>query len=1555
MKKTIKYMCSFLVAMLSLALGAQTQTENHIVSKTYKVKSQTSLSTNDPNQVTTSIQYFDGLGRAKQSVLVKGGAGGYGNNALPYDWSAGTPTNSGFFNLNGSSTENQIVSGITPFGNTDLLWECIPDASNNADGGWNSDSFDIDNTKAYRYTLWVKRTGSQNGTTYHGVRDNVSNLNGTINTNPYYWQGDLPQLDTWYLVVGYIHPFDYTGADIGISGVYDIDGNKVLDGTEYKWTANSTTKSYFRSYLYYSTDTSVRQYFWSPVVQKMDGSEDSLNDVINNTSVINNEEIVAKDIVTHYEYDGFGRQAKQYLPYASGNTDGRFETSAKEDIQNYYLNRYAVDFPGITDPADVNAFSEQIFENSPLNRPTEQTAPGLAWKQSDVLVTGQEYSDGHTIKFNYQLNDSTEVRYFPVTITVSGDTYIPSLGTQGYYNAGELTKTITKDENWTIADGVNKTTEEFKDKNGQVVLKRTYASVGSPSVVEEHDTYYVYDDYGNLTYVFPPKVDTSDGISAIELSELCYQYVYDYRNRLVEKKIPGKGWEGIVYDKLDRPIMTNDANLIAQKKYLFTKYDALGRVVYTGLADYASYYPQRNAHQISVSNSSSPQYETRGIAAATIGDATLYYTDNSYPNGSNLDEIHTISYYDTYIDLPTGLTPPTLVYDQNVTTNTQGLATVSKVRVLGTNDWITTVTYYDEKARPIYVYSQNDYLQTTDIVESKLDFTGKVLETRTTHSKAGITDDIVTIDRFEYDHMDRLINQSQKVNDLVSERIVRNNYDDLGQLKSKLTGSGVQKGHTGVTSGISISGDEITKTSGSCWGVGLATLGSFQADGYIEFTTEGINKYYAVGLSTSNDNASISSIDYGIYIRYSDEVYVYESGASRGVQDRYAPGDVFRVERIGNKIYYKRNDETFYISEVLSSGSLLGDVSMCHDGGVIKNLHIVDNSKGLQNVDYAYNVRGWLKSINDDAQNDNDLFNFSLRYNDPTSGTALYNGNIAQTHWNSASSNTTGNPVSSSYTYSYDALNRIISGIDNTGNYNLSSVSYDKNGNILTLQRQGHTNAAATLFGMMDNLSYTYDSGNKLTKVDDASGRGEGFKDVSGTDYTYDANGNMKTDGNKGITNILYNHLNLPTQVQFAGQYSSIYYVYDATGVKLEKKVSGMSITQTITEYAGNYVYEKVGSGSNDLQFFNMSEGYVKKDNGDFGYVYQYKDHLGNVRISYSDNSGNGVIEIAANTGGNYTEIIEESNYYPFGLKHEGYNDVTTSNGNALGQKNKMFQGQMLDDELDLNWYGFKYRNYDPSLARFHNIDPLAEDYVYNGTYNFSENRVIDAVELEGLEKWLTKDLDNLDYWEAGLATGFESEDVDGPLIQPDRGGFYSFLDKLSFVAEASAKVTLGAQAGVKAKIGGIMDVKAQFNAINVELFEGKADLTAPLDGDSYTADYLFKGGHMDATSGVAAEVGIFGTPLLGGDFAYSQSDGNPGEFDGGIYAVVPITQTKSRSSRNSSGGDLGQYLIDAMGKKPSGKAKVGKKRKFYGVDIGAAASFILGLEVNFRLGFEVE
>jgi RHS repeat-associated protein len=1292
MKKTIKYIGSFFIAILTFSINAQTTTENHVVSKTYKVESQTSLNTQSPDSIATAIQYFDGIGRIKQSVMVKAGSG-YGNNTVPYDWSVGNASQSSFYTIYGSGAENQIISGTTPFGHTDLLWECVNDASTGADGGFTTDYISVDTSKSYRYTLWIKRTGNlSDGVNYFGGGV-LKNLDGTANSNPYFQIGDLPQIDTWYLMVGYVHPSNYTGTDLGISGVYDTGGNKVLDGTEYKWD-DSVSDVRFNMYLVNATDTNTRQYLWSPVVQRIDGSEDTLNDIVNNPSVINNQVIEAKDIVTHFQYDGFGRQTEEYMPYASNGNNGSFNEYAKEDTHSYYVNKYPNDFAGVTDPLNANVFSEKILEETALNRPVEQTAPGLAWKESSTLVSGEEYSVGNTIKFNYDLNVPNEVRYYSVDITISGTTYLPSLVTSNFYDPGELTKTITKDENWSEnqTNPLDRTTEEFKNKSGQVVLKRTYdANVA-------HDTYYVYDDYGNLSFVFPPKVDTSDGISANELSELSYQYIYDYRGRLVEKKIPGKGWEYIVYDKLDRPVLTQDALQRQSNKWLFTKYDALGRVAYTG--EYVSSDSRTNIQTTVSSQSAFNSYEdTVTIAPTVMGGEDVYYSSRSFPNTTNL-EVFTISYYDEYLDLPTGFTPPTTVYGESVTTQTKGLATVSKIRVLGTSNWITSVTYYDDKARPLYAYSENDYLQTTDVVESKLDFIGKVLETTTTHGKTG-NSDIVTIDRFEYDHMDRLISQTQKVNDQTTERVARNYYDDLGQLKSKLTGNGTDRGYADVTSNVVINNDIITMSGGAAWTVGLATSGRFNSDGYVEFESTQTSKLYMVGLSSDNTNASYSTIDYAIYIN-GVTVRIYESSNNLGIHESNAVGDVFRVERIGDKIHYKKNGNTFYISSIASSGSLLGDVSFYSDGSEIKNLHIVDNSKGLQNVDYAYNIRGWLKNINEDTQSDNDLFDFTIRYNDPTAGgTALFNGNISQTAWNTASpvDPSNPNPISSSYDYTYDALNRIKSATDNTGNYNLTSISYDKNGNILTLQRKGHTNVSATLFGIMDNLSYTYDGGNKLTKVDEAGENNTGFKDLTGTDYTYDVNGNMISDGNKGISYINYNHLNLPTRV-FFNAYQYIDYKYDATGAKLEKRVVDYSNVVT-TYYAGNYIYEKPASGSTpiELQFTSHAEGYIKYENGNFDYVYQYKDHLGNIRLTYGDSNDDGNIDTS-------NEIIEESNYYPFGLKHKGYNNVVSSNGNSVAQKFK-YNGTEFEESLGLNLYEMDLRSYDPAIGRFNGIDPI--------------------------------------------------------------------------------------------------------------------------------------------------------------------------------------------------------------------------------------------------------
>jgi hypothetical protein len=128
-----------------------------------------------------------------------------------------------------------------------------------------------------------------------------------------------------------------------------------------------------------------------------------------------------------------------------------------------------------------------------------------------------------------------------------------------------------------------------------------------------------------------------------------------------------------------------------------------------------------------------------------------------------------------------------------------------------------------------------------------------------------------------------------------------------------------------------------------------------------------------------------------------------------------------------------------------------------------------------------------------------------------------------------------------------------------TNSYN-ESLSYDKNGNITSLSRYGDLDT--DIFNIkIDDLEYTYDADkkNQLMRVNDNEMHPEGFKDdiVGGLpdttdDYTYDDNGNMTADQNKGITNISYNHLNLPYEIVFTGTNKKINYLYDATGKKVK-------------------------------------------------------------------------------------------------------------------------------------------------------------------------------------------------------------------------------------------------------------------------------------------------------------------------------------------------------------------------------------------------------------------
>ncbi|HEU4554192.1 MAG TPA: DUF6443 domain-containing protein [Chitinophaga sp.] len=823
----------------------------------------------------------------------------------------------------------------------------------------------------------------------------------------------------------------------------------------------------------------------------------------------------AKDLVVPVVYDAFGREQYKYLPYVpkTGNTnDGKFKTDPFNGQKAFYQDGTLA--PGAA--GESIYYGQTEYEASPLNRVLKTYAPGNSWAKE---------GGNHPVTMQYEINTTADgVRIWDISTGT-----IPTSAAGQAYAAGTLYKNITKDER-----GLR--VVEFKDKEDRVVLKRVELTAGA---ADGHNgwlcTYYVYDDLGNLRFVIPPKaVGLITGtwvISQAIADELCFQYQYDGRNRMIVKKVPGAATVEMVYDVRDRLVFTRDGNLKGKNQWLVTFYDGQNRPTITALYNSSA---SRDALQTSMntatSNTQSISYTFPGVADMVVAnhdgrpeyEATNSITfEDGFDSGTGemLAEINpsanqgianitvtnplpnipssaltplTYTFYDDYSF--TGKQDPVndflkpqysgSPYAEVITSTsnmTQGLVTGTKVRVLGTDQWLTTTIYYTDKGRTLQIIADN-VSGGRDVVTSLYDFSGKLLSTYLRHNnpRSGVTPQTTVMTQLLYDAAGRLKTIKKQLNDAGTVKtIAENTYDELGQLKTK---------RLGVTS------------------------------------------------TTSQ----------------------------------------------------------------------------------------------LETLNYEYNLRGWLKSINkgfvSTAGSTGNWFGQDLSY-DYGYTTNQYNGNIAGIKWKSRS-----NGIQRSYGYNYDNANRLTVADytqQNSGStswtrdqmdFSVSNLAYDANGNISSMTQKG---MVGTAISTIDQLSYTYQANsNKLLSVADPSNTttaklGDFINgNATGDDYAYDVNGNLTKDLNKSISAITYNHLNLPESITITGK-GSIQYKYDAAGNKLQKIVTDNTVTPakvTTTTYISGFVYE------NDiLQFLGHEEGRIRtvfKTGSPVSYVYDYflKDHLGNVR-----------------------------------------------------------------------------------------------------------------------------------------------------------------------------------------------------------------------------------------------------------------------------------------------------------------------------------------------------
>ncbi|MDW9381783.1 DUF6443 domain-containing protein [Chryseobacterium sp. JV558] len=875
---------------------------------------------------------------------------------------------------------------------------------------------------------------------------------------------------------------------------------------------------------------------------------------------------LGRDVVTPIKYDQFGRQVQDYLPVPQAGTLNGAITP--DPLSNVTSTPYGTE----------KIYSEKFLENSPLDRILSQKQVGSAW-------------DNKPVQFGYDANADGEVKKY--TATFSYTNFESKLILSGSYGTGQLYKNTVTDE-----DG--NSTIEFKNGQGQVVLVRKVISA-----TENADTYYVYNDYNQLSYVIPPKASVEADPNTV-LNDLCYQYKYDGRNRLVEKRLPGKGWEYMVYNKADQLILTQDTVLKDKGQWLFTKYDQFGRVIYTGMTN----NPASRASMQNSVNANANLYETRTVTPGfTLNGLPVNYTKLSTPTG--VTQVLSVNYYDNYPAYSFNPAFPSTIQGEPVLSgtptadgrSTKGLPVMSFVKNIEDDNWTKNYTYYDQKGRAIGSHSIN-HLGGYTHTESKLDFAGVTKQTVTKHKRLGTDTERIITETFDYDNQNRLLVHKHQVDSNLVEYLTQNKYNEISQLESKKVG-------------------------------GIAA------------------------------------------------------------------------------------------------------------------------ASPLQQMDYKYNIRGWMTQINDPANLNGKLFGYKVKYTNPVYSDispGKYNGNIAEIDWNMSTVNNLKR-----YNYTYDKLNRLTDAeyaepeTTNPHNKNFDErLIYDANGNIAFLKRNAIPVYGATAT-QVDNLEYKY-TGNRLNQIIESSLNDSGYEGGNNI-IDYDLNGNMITMKDKGIQTIQYNYLSLPdsytiTQNNPFGlpMNSGLEYLYRADGVKLRKTYSiapprGQT-TITMTDYLDGFQYSyREGDGiclecrtetafeEQAYKNINTISGiggtpvwkldFVPTPEGFYSftenrYIYQYKDHLGNARVSFAKSSEGAL------------EVTDTNNYYPFGLNHiEGL----LSTSNFGGYYSYKYNGKELQET---GMYDYGARFYMPDIGRWGVVDPLAETSRRWSPYTYAYNNPIRFIDPDG-------------------------------------------------------------------------------------------------------------------------------------------------------------------------------------------------------------------------------
>jgi len=637
------------------------------------------------------------------------------------------------------------------------------------------------------------------------------------------------------------------------------------------------------------------------------------------------------DLVTYQEYDAFGRESNSWLPaVASGNNVAfiPFETFMSKSADTYNNTSNNVS-------ADVSPYAYPVYEASPLNRALEQYGPGQDW-----------HLNSKSVSTDYQTNSGFSGALSCALFTVTGTGVNINVNKIKFYDNGQLYVTKTTDE-----DG--KYNYQFKDKLGRVVLTRHGLDC---------DTYYVYDDFGNLCFVIPPMAsrelaiannNTSYNETYGTIKQYAYIYKYDNRNRCIWKKLPGCEPIYYVYDNADRLIFTQDGENRKAGLWRFSIPDLFGRMALTGTCSNTFDYTANplgttvvkgvyNTSRTNLGNS----YTISGITLSTPVILIANFYDNynfmgimEAPNNSNTqynaEDGHNDRYTGSYNGMLTGTVTAQLAPNGTVPST-----------------YLYSIKYYDYKGRLIQTKNNNLLLGGLEKEYITYDFAGQPTGKKHIHSVIG-KDSQTEVYVYQYDHAERLMKETHQLNAGPITTIAENTYDELGRLKTNKKGG---LANTNATYAYNI----------RSW-VKSITNPSFTENLYY-------NEPYAYNNKTYNGNISAISWKMSGDANTHGYTFHYDALSQLGIACYY----LNEVETYGNPCYYSNytydkqgNMLTLFRFGKTSASTygIIDNLTMAYTGNQLTKVEdaapdvLIAESADFKNyankaVEYEYNTNG---------------------------------------------------------------------------------------------------------------------------------------------------------------------------------------------------------------------------------------------------------------------------------------------------------------------------------------------------------------------------------------------------------------------------------------------------------------------------------------------------------------------------------------------------------------------------------------------------------------------